>query len=57
MTSTLTDWYLVASTIDGDGDQCSVLLSDSQATVPRSLGLVETARTALHQDVIAWLDD
>jgi hypothetical protein len=53
----LTDWYLVAASIDRDGDACSFMLADSEATVPRSLGLVDTAHIALQLDVIRWLDD
>lgn len=52
----LTDWYLAAHTIDTDGDPCTILLADNQATTPRSLGLIEIARLSLQRDVTEWLD-
>lgn len=50
----LAGWYLVAEAIDHDGDDTIILLSDDQARVSHSLGLIEYARIYLVEAVRDW---
>lgn len=51
------EWYLIGTTTDIDGDTSFFALSDDEARISRSVGLVKTALILLEDEVRQFRED
>lgn len=55
--SVVSQWFLIGESIYDDMDPGTFILADENATDPRSLGLIHTAKVMIERQVADWGND